>query len=50
MDQCIKAMGRYYMEKEFGELHNDDPFVSGETIRDRPNPHPYIYTRKSTIT
>jgi len=49
MDQCIKAMGRYYMEKEFGQLNNDDPFISGETIRDRPNPHPYIYIRKSTI-
>jgi len=49
MDQCIKAMGRYYMEKLFEQLNNDDPFISGETIRDRPNPHPYIYTRKSTI-
>jgi hypothetical protein len=49
MDQCIKAMGRYYMEKEFGELHNDDPFLSDEMVRMRPNPHPYVYTRKSTI-
>ena len=46
MDQCIKAMGRYYMEKEFGQLQCADPFLSGETIRGRPNPHPYIYTRK----
>jgi hypothetical protein len=50
MDQCIKAMGRYYIEKEFGELIDDDPFKSGKETRSRPNPHPYIYTRKSTIT
>jgi hypothetical protein len=50
MDQCIKAMGRYYIEKEFGELVDDDPFNSGKETRNRPNPHPYIYTRKSTIT
>jgi hypothetical protein len=50
MDQCIKAMGRYYIEKEFGELIDDDPFDSGKETRNRPNPHPYIYTRKSTIT
>jgi len=49
MDQCIKAMGRYYMEKEFGEIRDNDPFLSGETIRDRPNPHPYIYTRKPIL-
>ena len=48
MDQCIKTMGRYYMEKEFGEIRDNDPFLSGETIRNRPNPH--LYTRKSTIT
>jgi hypothetical protein len=50
MDQCIKAMGRYYIEKEFGELVDDDPFDSGKETRSRPNPHPYIYTRKSTTT
>ena len=50
MDQCIKAMGRYYIEKEFGELIDDDPFDSGKETRNRPNPHPYVYTRKSTIT
>jgi len=50
MDQCIKAMGRYYIEKEFGALIDDDPFNSGKETRSRPNPHPYIYTRKSTIT
>jgi len=49
MDQCIKAMGRYYMEKEFGEIRDNDPFLSGETVRNRPNPHPYIYTRKSIL-
>ena len=27
MDQCVKAIGTYYMEKEFGELIDDDPFV-----------------------
>jgi hypothetical protein len=47
MDQCIKAMGRYYIEKEFGELIDDDPFNSGKETRSRPNPHPYIYTRKT---
>jgi len=47
MDQCIKAMGRYYIEKEFGELVDDDPFNSGKETRSRPNPHPYIYTRKT---
>jgi len=46
MDQCIKAMGRYYIEKEFGALIDDDPFNSGKETRSRPNPHPYIYTRK----
>jgi hypothetical protein len=50
MDQCIKAMGRYYIEKEFGALIDDDPFNSGKETRSRPNPHPYIYTRKTTIT
>jgi hypothetical protein len=47
MDQCIKAMGRYYIEKEFGALIDDDPFNSGKETRSRPNPHPYIYTRKT---
>jgi hypothetical protein len=47
MDQCIKAIGRYYIEKEFGELVDDDPFNSGKETRSRPNPHPYIYTRKT---
>ena len=49
MDQCIKAMGKYYMEKEFGEFSDADPFAFNETIRMRPNPYPYVYTRKSTI-
>ena len=41
MDQCIKAMGRYYIEKEFGVLVDDDPFSNAE-IRIRPNPCPHI--------
>ena len=49
MDQCVKAIGTYYMEKEFGELIDDDPFVSGESMRNRENPHVYQYTRKKTI-
>jgi hypothetical protein len=49
MDQCIREIGTYYMEKEFGELVDDDPFVSGESIRNKPNPHVYQYTRKKTI-
>ena len=51
MDQCIKAMGKYYMEKEFGEFSDADPFAFNETVRMRPNPYPYpyVYTRKSTI-
>jgi hypothetical protein len=49
MDQCIKAMSTYYIEKEFGELIDDDPFVGGESIRNRPNPHTYQYTRKKTL-
>ena len=42
MDQCIKAMGKYYIEKEFGALIDDDPFISGELTRSRPNPCPHI--------
>ena len=42
MDQCIKAMGKYYIEKEFGNLIDDDPFISTEVIRSRPNPCPHI--------
>ena len=49
MDQCVKAIGTYYMEKEFGELIDDDPFDSGESTRIKPNPHVYKYTRKKTI-
>ncbi len=41
MDQCIKAMGKYYIEKEFGVLIDDDPFLNAE-IRTRPNPCPHI--------
>jgi hypothetical protein len=41
MDQCIKAMGKYYIEKEFGVLADDDPFSNAE-IRIRPNPCPHI--------
>jgi hypothetical protein len=37
------------MEKEFGELIDDDPFESGESTRIKPNPHVYKYTRKKTI-
>jgi hypothetical protein len=49
MDQCIKAMSTYYIEKEFGELINDDPFVEGNSVRNRPNPHIYQYSRKKTL-
>ena len=49
MDQCVKAIGTYYMEKEFGELIDDDPFESGKSTRTKPNPHVYQYTRKKTI-
>jgi hypothetical protein len=49
MDQCIKAMSEYYIEKEFGELIDDDPFQGGETIRSKPNPHVYQYSRKKTL-
>jgi hypothetical protein len=38
MDQCIKAMGRYYMEREFGLLIDDQPFDANVNIRTRPNP------------
>jgi hypothetical protein len=50
MDQCIKAMGRYYIEKEFGELIDDEPHIGKDQIRSRPNPHVYRYTRKKTLT
>jgi hypothetical protein len=50
MDQCIKAMGRYYMEKEFGELIDDMPFLGKDQTRNRANPHVYHYTRKKTLT
>jgi hypothetical protein len=46
MDQCIKAMSTYYIEKEFGELIDDDPFLTNETTRSKPNPHVYHYTKK----
>lgn len=49
MDQLIKAMGKYYMEKEFGSLADDEPFERngfyeiGKEVRTRPNPHVYKY-------
>ena len=49
MDQCVKAISTYYMEKEFGELIDDDPFESGVSTRIKPNPHVYQYTRKKTL-
>jgi hypothetical protein len=42
MDQCIKAMGKYYIEREFGQLVDDDPFTSTGVTRSRPNPCPHI--------
>jgi hypothetical protein len=35
-------MGKYYIEKEFGVLIDDDPFAGGELTRTRPNPCPHI--------
>ena len=42
MDQLTKAVSKYYMEKEFGSLVDDDPFDgTSKEIRTRPNPHVY---------
>jgi hypothetical protein len=45
MDQCIKAMGKYYMEREFGPLIDDLPFEANTNIRTRPNPKIYESAR-----
>jgi hypothetical protein len=51
MDQLMNAVGKYYMEKEFGSLVDDEPFEKkklyeiGQEIRVRPNPHVYKYAK-----
>jgi hypothetical protein len=51
MDQLMNAVGKYYMEKEFGSLADDEPFEKkklyeiGQEIRVRPNPHVYKYAK-----
>jgi hypothetical protein len=38
MDQCIREIGKYYMENEFGSLVDDDPFETGMAIRTKVKP------------